>query len=266
MTDRYGLRELSDYSSLVLSGPTSLVFIGALDQGSWHSHSANVYVVALERPAAIRLQGGSGWVQARRALIPATVSHRLDPRGGVCAVIYVDLFAPTWSAMAPLNSSCIEAHDSLPTALTAPLLEMYTAELQDTRLTALKQALDEALGVPNPVPLRVLPVIRHMQRAIAEQGDCSLDAQASQACLSASRLQHLFLEELGVGFKKVQLWLRFRAAVQSVADGQTVTDAALACGFAGSSHFSHAFRSMFGVSLRHALLERGGFRFLTTDW
>jgi AraC-like DNA-binding protein len=66
--------------------------------------------------------------------------------------------------------------------------------------------------------------------------------------LSAGRLRHLFVEETGLPFKTYLLWLRLMRAVECVAAGASLTEAAHAAGFSDSAHFSRTFRRMFGVT------------------
>ena len=49
-------------------------------------------------------------------------------------------------------------------------------------------------------------------------------------------------------FRRYKMWVRMGAAVRSMTAGRSLTEAALAAGFASSSHFSAAFREMFGLS------------------
>lgn len=74
-------------------------------------------------------------------------------------------------------------------------------------------------------------------------------AEAGAMCgLSASRLRHLFVEQTGLPFKTYLLWLRLTRAVEAIAGGLALTQAAHQAGFADSAHLSRTFRRMFGVA------------------
>lgn len=79
-------------------------------------------------------------------------------------------------------------------------------------------------------------------------GPVSLVNVAGTGGLSASRLRHLFVEQTGLQFRTYLLWLRLTRAVELVADGAPLTQAAHEAGFADSAHFSRTFRRMFGLS------------------
>ena len=96
---------------------------------------------------------------------------------------------------------------------------------EDERITAALQGLREHPGKPH-----------------------ALDQVARKANLSPSRFLHLFKAATGVPFRRYRMWMRMGAAVRSMTAGRSLTEAALAAGFASSSHFSAAFREMFGLS------------------
>lgn len=70
---------------------------------------------------------------------------------------------------------------------------------------------------------------------------------AAAVGLSASRLQHLFREQLGITLSEYARWQRIKRAGLSLQHGYSLTEAAHAGGFADSAHFSRTFRAMFGL-------------------
>jgi AraC-like DNA-binding protein len=79
-------------------------------------------------------------------------------------------------------------------------------------------------------------------------GRVSLEDAVSVAGISASRLRHLFVEQTGLPFKTYLLWLRLTRAVDRIAAGVSLTQAAHDAGFSDSAHLSRTFRRMFGVA------------------
>jgi AraC-like DNA-binding protein len=103
-------------------------------------------------------------------------------------------------------------------------------------------------GAETPVRMidpRILRVLVRLSTDI----DLRLDAgQAAEiACLSESRFSHLFVAEVGLPFRTYLLWRRLMVAVNGVAAGSPLTNAAHDAGFADSAHFSRTFLRMFGV-------------------
>lgn len=92
--------------------------------------------------------------------------------------------------------------------------------------------------------------VRRMIAWAAQQvdGPVSLADAVAVGGLSASRLRHLFVEQTGLPFKTYLLWLRLTRAVEVVAAGASITQAAHDSGFADSAHLSRTFRRMFGIA------------------
>lgn len=89
----------------------------------------------------------------------------------------------------------------------------------------------------------------------------TLDDAAKVACISPSRLTHLFTAEVGIPFRSYILWARLKRMVSMVGDGDNLTQAAHGAGFSDSSHLTRVFRANFGLA-PSALLHME----LTSDW
>lgn len=72
---------------------------------------------------------------------------------------------------------------------------------------------------------------------------------ARHACLSQSRLRHLFSEQIGIPLRRHILWVRLMTAVQFAVQGESLTQAAHSAGFADSAHLCRTFRRMYGITL-----------------
>jgi AraC-like DNA-binding protein len=141
-----------------------------------------------------------------------------------------------------------------PATTLGDLVEQIAANFEsavrdDPALVDLGRALVDRLagGVTGDAPdLRV----RKMIAAAAQRldGPVSLADVAGTGGLSASRLRHLFVEQTGLPFRTYLLWLRLTRALERVAAGAPLTQAAHDAGFADSAHFSRTFKRMFGVS------------------
>ncbi|MDD3816120.1 MAG: AraC family transcriptional regulator [Desulfocapsaceae bacterium] len=77
---------------------------------------------------------------------------------------------------------------------------------------------------------------------------------ARHACLSESRLMHLFSKQIGIPLRRYSLWLRILSAMRLIAEGkQSLTEAAYSAGFSDSAHLSRTYRSMFGLTISSCL-------------
>src|SRR5262245_34706147 len=82
---------------------------------------------------------------------------------------------------------------------------------------------------------RVQRVLRYLRQHDLERRQMSLAWLARVAGLSPSRLMHVFTESVGVPLRPYLLSLRIERAVEALAAGHTVTEAAHVAGFADAS-------------------------------
>src|SRR5205085_7232909 len=84
----------------------------------------------------------------------------------------------------------------------------------------------------------------------------SLAEVAQAAHLSPSRFRHLFVEQTGMPLRTYVLWRRLLHVWELLMEGETLSGAAHAAGFADSAHLSRTARKMFG--LPPSALRMGG--------
>jgi AraC-like DNA-binding protein len=236
---------------LICLWPERLLFVGPLGRVAPHRHAAVVLVAALEGEVRVRLSPAKRWQRCGSVLIPAGLMHELDLRDHLTAVFYNDPHRPYYPLM-----SARERLDPLfdPLASTGTVEALATLHagpsaigLADRR--RIEHELSTALGRYERMPVldpRVSDAIAQMQADLT--ANLPLPRMAEAAGISASRLQHLFQAETGVPLRRFRLWIRFRRALERIGAGTSLTTAAFDAGFASSTHFSHAFKAMFGVS------------------
>jgi AraC-like DNA-binding protein len=82
---------------------------------------------------------------------------------------------------------------------------------------------------------------------LVDEGAVDVSQLASAIGVSASRLTHVFTREVGIPLRSYARWLRLVTAVEYLADGATLTQAAHAARFSDAAHFSRVFKQMFGL-------------------
>jgi len=238
-------------SPLICLWPERLLFIGPLGAVAPHRHAATVLVAALEGELRFRPSSAQRWWSGRSVLIPAGMTHALDLRGALTAVFYNDPHRPYHPRMSAREQRepLFEPLAQTQAAQALAALQAGPATPRDADCRSVERELAIALGRYEHLPAldpRVRDAIARMQADLTE--NLPLAALASEAGLSTSRLQHLFQAETGVPLRRFRLWIRFRRALERTAAGASLTTAAFDAGFASSTHFSHAFKAMFGVS------------------
>jgi AraC-like DNA-binding protein len=128
-------------------------------------------------------------------------------------------------------------------------------EASQGRLTAhqaaeLMDAVIDVVTVASPPRKPLDPRIRHALRRLASDIDYPFHLLVDELQLSASRLSHLFTEQLGLSMRGCQAWARMAFAWELVVWRRELsfTDIAHMMKFSDSSHLSRAFKGAYGMS------------------
>jgi transcriptional regulator GlxA family with amidase domain len=144
-------------------------------------------------------------------------------------------------------------HDRFGAALSQEVMNMCL--LTSRRVEADEQTTSVAakLGTRNT---RLIEAVSYMEARIEDAFD--LDACATHLGISRRQIERLFNRYLGVTPVRYMNDLRLARGRALLAETEMkVTDVAMACGYASTSHFSKSFRSRFGVS-PHRFSHFGG--------
>ncbi len=226
----------------------SALYVGPGFDAELHRHHALQLCVALDQPLRFRTATDKPWQQAEAVAINADQPHELQCQGTL-----VVLF--------------ISADSDIQTRIAADLFvdAGITAFSQDVKMlgqmlpaspaidciqgAAIKSVL---LGLPAndstaaaSIDERVEQVMAYIQKYL----DRKLPAEllAEEVALSADHLMTLFRKHVGLSIRQYVLWARIRRATEAVVGGMLLTEAAHEAGFSDSAHFTHSFRSTFGL-------------------
>jgi AraC-like DNA-binding protein len=233
------------------------LFLGSAGDTELHAHHAVQITVGLEVPVELDVEEGilpPTWA----VLVRPDVSHRLLGGGQLLAVLFLEpesALGRSILSSAPASSTAIldEAQArGLRSAL--PEIARDAGPASDQRLLSLLKSL--APHGPAPATPNDPRVVRTIHWLKTRGGIGTLEEAAQFQSLSASRLGHLFSEEVGIPFRPFALWLRLQGAFGQLAQGANLTQAAHGAGFADSAHLTRTFRRMFGITpsdlARHA--------------
>lgn len=206
-----------------------------------HRAGAAVVVVGLEQPFTLTVEDAV--CTARAAVIAPGVLHHLDTAGRM-AFLYVDPVSDDLAA--------------LPRAPDVPAIRRAVGGGPGEGTVARVAA---ALGLPRRSRGRLWATLA----CIDANPDAfsGLSEAAAHAGLSPSRFRHVLRDETGLTFRAFRRWRRFAAVAVALQGGASLTEAALAAGFAGSAHFSTAFSDLFGLAPSRLL--KGGAKFCVPD-
>jgi AraC-like DNA-binding protein len=239
---------LAAQPKLFVSGARTL-FLGQALGLSAHRNAVAVLCAGVDSPFEVACdpkRPEAGYITCRTALIPANTLHHLNCGNGVMAFLYVDARSDDFRRLnACMERTCngVGLHLGAETAY----LDRLTALRGGTPWREARSAIATTLGlgVTAREDERIAATLRALRERPGEPHP--LDEVAQRVRLSPSRFLHVFKAATGVPFRRYKMWMRMGAAIRSMSAGQPLTEAALAAGFSSSSHFSAAFREMFGL-------------------
>ncbi len=217
----------------IVIGSGWLRYEGPVVSTETHAHHAVQIIDALQ-PVEVTSAAGAT-TTARLLLIPANTAHQLTAAGQLAAMTYLE----------PKLVAARHAPDPASWAQNAESLELGLgsgpAEQQVKLLLA-------RLGSPGVCADHDLLVAAAEEVRRRLPGAIRLTDIAGALAISPSRLTHRFSAARGIPLGRWVLWERLQLAASATADGQDLTSAAHAAGFADSSHLHRTFRRMFGVA------------------
>lgn len=227
-------------------------FMGGLPDISEHRLGSAALCVGIDKPFRVLESESSVWRECRSVLVPPGCLHEIQVGGAIMAILFIEPESADYTAIqnAMLDGEwqCLYQLEHEAEVLVA----LRDAWERQPDAAAIHDLLDRLIPPPDPEerqqPLdgRIQRVIRLMKEDLTHS--YSMTELAEYVNLSPTRLVHLFKEEVGVPIRRFRQWHRMRVVAALIAKGDTLTDAALGAGFADSSHFSRAFRNMFGIT------------------
>ncbi|WTW99259.1 AraC family transcriptional regulator [Streptomycetaceae bacterium NBC_01309] len=238
----------------VETAPGRLVIVGTIGEAGEHAHAAVQVLVC--GSGTVLLGDGRTELAVRAAVIPAGHAHRVRPTPTADAptgvMVYLDAHArggralhdaaarggvACWAEAAAVFAVFAE-EDAAPGEVAGPASPARVLRTLD-RFGA--SAPEAARHPALTAALALLPA------AVAD-GPVRLGEVAARTGVSASRLGHLFAEQLGWSFPAAVRWARLHAAIAAARGGANATEAAHAAGFADSAHLTRVFKAMFGIT------------------
>ena len=226
------------------------VYVGQAPTTTMHAHHALQVCVSLGGTFRLRSKD-EPWRRLEGAIVHSDEPHQLDGTDADVAMLYLDPETSQARAVARLEPRAgiqrirgrrLERLRRAASALTSGHVEPRGVQSLVDSLTE-NPAPSGSTPTLDPRVGRVIEILLGLNdRRIA------LSDLARMIGLSASRTAHLFRAEIGLPFRRYLLWLRLADAVDEIAGGASLTEAAHEAGFSDSAHLARTFRRMFGIT------------------
>jgi AraC-like DNA-binding protein len=227
-------------------------FLGSGGAGSIDTHAHYAIQLVIGAPTGLKVKFGRRGVfePCAAALIPSGAPHTIDVSG--CqwsAVLFVEPETTEGQALTALLGGNVRYLEPEAVLVTSRRLERAwrTDKSPEQVRTVCVQLVRELAQASSrePADPRVLAVVEYLQQRVDQQ--VSLEEAAAVARLSPSRFRHLFVAETGMPLRTYVLWRRLLHVWTLLMQGETLSRAAHAAGFADSAHLSRTSRTMFGL-------------------
>ncbi len=225
------------------------LYLGPAFETDLHAHHAVQVCVGLDATFRLRTTLGAPWRRYDAVIVSSDQPHQLDGGGGVLSLLYLD---PEATELRSLPQTRAVSTISAP-QLDAIRTRVRTCWRAEHGVPEVERACDEIVRILAPPASGVPPIDRRVAHALellrsASDRRASLADVAGAVALSPGRLVHLFRAHTGLPMRRYLLWLRLADALQELASGGSLTEAAHAVGFADSAHLSRTFRRMLGIT------------------
>lgn len=220
--------------------------------GSIAPHAHYSIQIAFGQPQGLRVQMGQGaWQPCAAAIIPSRARHTIDVTDCEWSgVLFVEPETPEGRALTALMQGGVELLPaSVTTSMAQQLEHAWRIEQSRSAVEAVCRQFVHALtntAARSPSEPRVLAAIDYIRQHI--ETAITLPDVAKVAHLSPGRFRHLFVAETGMPLRTYVLWRRLLKVWSLLMQGQSLSEAAHAVGFADSAHLSRTSRAMFGTT------------------
>ncbi len=226
------------------------LYIGPLSENLRLSQGAATLTVALDKSITFMAKDMDAPVTCRSLLLPAGFSVTIDTYDAIVVNCNLDALGCDYFALSQ-QASKTQGGVAYELEFESQLIKEFTAMRNAAKesLAAFEQ-LDQMLSYDGlteyKVDARVVVVVEHIKQTVDD--NLSVEDLAGIVNLSVPRLVQLFKQQTGVPIRRFRLWHRLYVTAVKMGQGENLTQAAISAGFTDSSHFSHTFRDMLGLT------------------
>jgi AraC-like DNA-binding protein len=242
--------------AIIYTSPNHSLYIGRLEPVLRRVNVSSTLLVSIDNEMELTYRDSQKSIRGKSFLIPAGVDTRLFTHGAIVAWCFLDDLGTDLARLAPhmkptpRYSAGDFAYSCIPNEgeIARQAADLYTQRPETREALAL---LDNWMGVfPTRIPAncddrvaKAVAIIKTNYRVNISVGEI-----ARQVNLSVPRLIQLFKQVTGTPIRRFRLWHRILITATRLTEGYSLTEAAIAAGFADYAQFSRVYRELVGGS------------------
>lgn len=243
----------SDLAGHLAFGPWWLLYSGPLGPSDLHAHHAFQVVVHAGTPCVVD--------EDRRPMPGPIVVIEPDRRHAFIAqrdhalIVYVDPESNTGGLLRSHRTPAAPMDQVHPVSSIVGALRPQNWSRAEEAVRRILASVCDAPDAHRMTWWRHAALESALLRipALDDARTVDVAALARESGLSIDRLDQVFSGEIGVPLHSYARWMRLVHAVEHLANGHSVADAAHAAGFAHGGHFDRTFQAMFGLNPAEAV-------------
>ncbi len=225
------------------------IYLGPLFEPVELSVGAATLIISLNDPISFMIKGMSEVIECRSLLLPAGMSVEVDTKNSTVVNVSLDALGNDFYV---LSKRMQHQHGKAAYGLIEEeafikgFTQLRDSNMNSTQAYAHTDKLLNCNDASYTIDKRVVHVVEHIKKTVDD--NLSVEDLANSVNLSVPRLVQLFKQQTGVPMRRYRLWHRLFVTAVKMGEGLSLTEAALSAGFTDSSHFSHTFRGMIGMT------------------
>lgn len=221
-----------------------------------HSHCVLQAFLSLDDALQVTVENEP--VEAKCVVVNKNAKHRFSCENKTCLSILIEPCSSFANELVAKMKGNFLACDNE----SVGALQQKAAQLSDAtdkeQYSSFVQEFANHLGIKRQTQVldeRVKKLVKLLQNCNCY--DHAIERFAEELALSASRLSHLFREQVGVPLKSYILFHQLEKAFSAIFDGKNITDAAMLAGFDSPSHFAATVKKWMGMSVSFSVKNSG---------
>ncbi len=230
------------------------VLTDTMDASS-HSHAMMQFFICTE--GKLNLKVGKERPDASCILVNKNVRHSFKAGGKICLTVMIE---PVSDLGLALDVFLGDKDHHIVDQAKAEILTGCVIRMKDhpgkEAYDDLMEAFYGCFGLlPSHKQLdsRILSFLEMLDHCSCD--DHSIESYAEKLNISASRLSHLFSEQVGIPLKKYLRLHQLERAFEEILQGNSITKSALDAGFDSPSHFAAVVKSLMGLPARRGVKD-----------